>query len=179
MRLNLGRIALVPPVLLLCLAPPPPPGMAQSSANPPPRPCTAPEHRQFDFWVGQWEVHTPDGKRAGANRIRPILDGCVLHESWTGAGGSNGTSYNVYDQTRKRWHQTWVDNQGSLLQLDGTFRGGRMKLEGETRDSSGGRVLQRITWEQTAPKNVRQLWEVSSDGGGSWRVVFDGRYVKQ
>ena len=36
-------------------------------APPRPAPCTAPEHRQFDFWIGEWPVKTPDGKVAGAN----------------------------------------------------------------------------------------------------------------
>ena len=28
-------------------------------------PCSAPEYHQFDFWLGDWEVTTPDGKPAG------------------------------------------------------------------------------------------------------------------
>ncbi len=27
--------------------------------------CDAPEHRAFDFWLGEWQVRTPDGKLAG------------------------------------------------------------------------------------------------------------------
>ena len=50
--------------------------------KPPTAPCAAPEHRQFDFWVGEWRVTTPDGKHAGDNRIEKVLDGCALHESW-------------------------------------------------------------------------------------------------
>ncbi len=41
-----------------------------------PRPCSAPAHHQFDFWVGEWEVRTPDGALAGTNRITGILGGC-------------------------------------------------------------------------------------------------------
>lgn len=29
-----------------------------------------------------------------------------------------------------------------------------------------------------SPGDVRHLWEVSEDGGTSWRAVFDGRYAK-
>src|SRR5262245_23301808 len=32
-------------------------------------PCGAPENRQFDFWIGDWQVHKPDGSFAGMNRI--------------------------------------------------------------------------------------------------------------
>jgi len=144
-----------------------------------PKTCTAPEHRQFDFWIGEWEVTTPKGAPAGRNRIEPILGGCALRESWTGAKGGSGTSYNAYDRRSGRWHQTWVDNGGLVLRLDGTFAAGKMVLSGESRDSTGARVLNRITWQETAPGAVRQLWETSKDGGDTWSVAFDGRYRKR
>jgi len=156
------------------------PSAAQESGGaPPPRGCSAPEHRQFDFWIGDWEVTNPAGKLAGRNRIEPILGGCALRETWTGAGGSSGTSYNAWDRQRRRWHQTWVDNGGLVLRLEGGFAEGRMVLSGETLDSAGTSVLNRITWQETGPGAVRQLWEVSSDGGKTWGVVFDGRYRKR
>ena len=34
-----------------------------------PAPCSAPEHRQFDFWLGDWEVKGPAGKVAGRNMV--------------------------------------------------------------------------------------------------------------
>jgi hypothetical protein len=32
-----------------------------ATAQSPPPACSAAEHRQFDFWIGRWEVFTPDG----------------------------------------------------------------------------------------------------------------------
>ena len=90
-----------------------------------------------------------------------------------------GTSYNAFNRTSGKWHQTWVDNGGLVLLLDGAFADGKMVLSGETRDTSGAKVLNRITWQETAPGAVRQLWETSRDGGGTWSVVFDGRYRKR
>ena len=141
--------------------------------------CASAEHHQFDFWIGDWDVALPDGSRAGANHIEPILQGCVLRENWAGARGSQGTSYNIYDTARRRWHQTWVDDRGHLLVLEGTFAAGRMTLEGETTDSAGRVERQRIVWEATAPGRVRQLWESSSDGGTTWTTAFDGRYTRR
>ena len=167
------------PILLLLLALASLAPTAAGQTGPRPNPCVAPEHRQFDFWVGEWDVQLPDGKPAGSNRIEPILGGCALRESWTGAGGGTGTSYNIYDRSRKVWHQTWVDGRGNLLQLEGHFAGGKMTLEGETVDSAGGKARQRLVWEQTGPGQVRQLWDTSTDGGATWTVVFDGRYRKR
>jgi hypothetical protein len=140
--------------------------------------CTAAEYRQFDFWIGEWDVTLPNGSRAGSNRIEPILGGCALRETWAGARGSHGTSYNAYDASRRRWHQTWVDDQGGLLVLEGGFAGNRMTLEGETRDSAGHLQRQRIAWEPSDSGSVRQVWTTSSDSGATWTTAFDGRYVK-
>ena len=90
----------------------------------------------------------------------------------------HGTSYNIYDATSHRWHQTWVDDVGSLLELNGTFRDGRMVLIGEQKSDSGA-TLQRITWTPNGKGEVRQLWEASSDGGKTWAVQFDGLYRKK
>ncbi len=84
----------------------------------PPRPqkaCAATEFRQFDFWLGDWKVTDPKGDVAGTNRITLEMDGCVLHEHWVGSKGGNGESFNIYDGATKQWHQTWVDNGGTLL----------------------------------------------------------------
>ncbi len=140
--------------------------------------CEGPEYRQFDFWLGDWEVRTADGKLVGANTIESQLGGCVLHESWRGASGHRGHSYNIYDASRRRWHQTWVDDEGLLLQLDGGLTGGRMILSGETIDSTGRLIKQRITWERLGRDQVRQRWESSADGGRSWTLVFDGIYSR-
>jgi hypothetical protein len=139
-----------------------------------PQPCAAPEHRQFDFWVGDWRVTTPDGKHAGDNRIEKVLDGCALHESWQGAGGGRGFSYNAYDRDRKVWHQTWVDRQGNLLLLEGGLRDGAMVLEG-----AQGATLNRITWTSNKDGSVRQHWEASADQGKTWQTAFDGLYRRK
>jgi hypothetical protein len=137
-----------------------------------PKPCSAPENRQFDFWVGEWTVTTPDGKVAGKNSITKIAGGCALLEQWTGASGFNGKSLNAWDAIRKKWHQTWVDSSGTVLYLDGEFRNGKMTLEGKS-----GNTLQRIVWTPL-PDGPRQVWEQSTDEGKTWTVVFDGLYKR-
>jgi hypothetical protein len=143
-----------------------------------PKPCSAPEHRQFDFWLGEWEVRE-DGKVAGSNRITRILGGCALREEWAGAGGSNGTSLNTYDATTRRWHQTWVDDKGNVLLLQGERAGGKMVLEGDRPVAPGKIARHRISWTPLSGGRVRQLWESSNDTGKSWEIVFDGTYLSK
>ena len=143
-----------------------------------PPPCAAAEHRQFDFWLGEWEVSDPAGKVVGHNRIESAHGGCALIEHWTSVAGVTGTSLNLYDRDRGKWHQTWVDSGGGLLQLDGGRNGAAMVLAGDAYDADAPAKVarQRITWTPQPGGRVRQLWESSTDGGKTWSVVFDGLY---
>lgn len=137
--------------------------------------CGSERHRDFDFWLGQWEVTAGDSL-VGHNTIRRVAGGCGLVESWRSTAGGTGTSVNFYDPTDGRWHQTWVGSGGSVLRLDGALRDGSMVLGGEREGGDGGTVIDRITWTPLEGGRVRQHWEVSGDGGESWRTVFDGYY---
>lgn len=136
--------------------------------------CASPEHRQFDFWIGSWEVTTPDGAVVGTNQIDRVLDGCALREHWQGRSGMTGTSLNAYDPHAGTWHQTWVDDRGGFLLLSGGLEEGSMVLSGEMRDEKG-LVAHRITWTPISEEEVRQLWETTRDGS-TWEDVFDGHY---
>jgi hypothetical protein len=150
--------------------------LALSSAAPPH--CDTPEFRQFDFWVGQWDV-TARGKTAGTNLVTLEEDGCLVHEHWTGAGGSTGQSLNFFDQADRRWHQVWVSNSGNILMLSGTLTRGILVLEGERTDSSGHAERHRISFTPSPDGTVRQLWENSDDGGATWSIAFDGLYRRR
>ena len=140
--------------------------------------CDAPEHRAFDFWLGEWQVRTPDGKLAGVNRISQEYGGCVLHERYDTGRGYSGESLNIYDAGRKTWHQSWVDTSGTLLLLEGSLRNGNMVLEGQTVGTDAQTIRHRITWTPNADGSVRQLWE-STDSKVQWGTAFDGQYTRK
>ena len=78
------RNAFVPALLSLAVTDP---AVAQSTAapNPPPPACAAAEHRQFDFWIGDWEVRDPQGTEWGVKtgleaQFRDGATGAILGE---------------------------------------------------------------------------------------------------
>ncbi|MCQ4167543.1 hypothetical protein [Tahibacter harae] len=142
--------------------------------------CADAVFHQFDFWVGDWDVTTPQGKPAGRNRIQAVLKGCAISEEWTGAGGTNGRSYSAWDARNAQWNQYWVADDAGVLYLSGSLQGGSMVLSGEQMDpASGKRSPQRVTWTPNADGSVRQLWESSADGGKTWTTVFEGIYRRR
>ena len=143
-----------------------------------PAPCSAPEYRHFDFWIGEWTVTTPDGQYAGKNSIQPMLNGCALYESWTGSSGYRGDSVNFYDQVKNRWHQTWIDYAGNALYGNGGLVDDSMVLSGPGKNAKGIDIINRITWTPNQDGSVRQHWETSSDKGQTWATSFDGLYTK-
>src|SRR5688500_19011251 len=96
----LASIALLLPLMTV-------PAQAPQPAAPPPKPfdCTAPEHRQFDFWVGEWDVvpnpetrpaNAPPqpGRKPAINIIEKAHNGCVIIENWNDGQGGTGQSFN-------------------------------------------------------------------------------------
>ena len=80
-------------------------------------PCESrPESRQFDFWVGEWDVTTPKGAHAGSSSVQKILGGCVVFENWTPASGAAGKSLNAYNSKLKMWQQFWTSASGNVTE---------------------------------------------------------------
>ena len=143
------------------------------------RPCTAPQYRQFDFWLGNWTVEAPAGQPAGSNLVTSEQSGCLLIEHWSSnQGGQTGTSFNFYDRRDKKWHQIYIDNSGNMgafPPMAGEFRDGKMVLLSDP----AATPLFRWTWASIAPDKVTQVAEQSSDGGKTWTVIWDSVYTKK
>jgi hypothetical protein len=149
-------------------------------------PCRyIPVRRQFDFWIGTWDVFpfaapADSGPRLGTNVIEPILEHCTLLEQWTDARGGTGRSFNWWDQNLRTWRQLWVASGGGTLDYSqGEFRDGAMRFLGWTRRPDGQRVEQRLTFFALHADTVRQLFETSFDSGRTWQPGFDGRYIRR
>jgi hypothetical protein len=131
----------------------------------------------LDFWLGDWVVSWVDGGH-GTNTIRRILDGRAIEESFDGADADGtllGRSLSVRDAADGRWRQTWVDSNGSYLDLVGVDVDGRISFQ---RDATVGgvAVVQRMVWLDVTPDAFRWQWQRSKDGGATWTVAWEIDY---
>jgi hypothetical protein len=158
-----------------------PQNSGQAEAAPASRfPCEEQEQfREFDFWIGTWDVHTADGRLAGRNVIESAHRGCVLIENWSGAGGSTGTSMNYFDAAADGWVQVWTDAGGSQITIRGGLTDAGMLLEGLIHYASSGITAPfRGLWTAQPDGRVRQFFEQSNDGGETWEPWFEGYYSR-
>ena len=150
---------------------------------PPKSPClTDPVYRQFDFWIGEWEVYGKNGKKAGDSHIEFILDSCIILENWTSAnGGYAGKSFNTYNAVSRQWQQTWVDNRGGTTEfLEGRFDNGRMTfLTRPYAYAKDTMAIRRLTFYKLGPDKVRQHGEISKDGARTWSTEYDLEYRRR
>ncbi|PWK83504.1 hypothetical protein [Fulvimonas soli] len=140
-----------------------------------PAACSAPAHRQFDFWLGDWDAYRvgePGKPPAARNHVTRMLDGCARREVYRRADGYVGESFTTYDEARRVWHQSWVTNRGELAVLEGTRQAdGGIVLQGPSSDA-GGVVRVRAAWKPQGD-GVRETAEQSRDGGRTWTPAFD------
>jgi hypothetical protein len=151
----------------------------QAPASTPPPACESAQHRQFDFWVGRWDVY-PTGKDqlVAHSLIENLYRGCVIRENWMPLKGTDGGSLNTYDPGDKRWHQVWMDAANGRVSFDGELQDGKMVLTGNWRGAAtpGQDGLVRMTYSKLDAGAVRQFGEISTDKGKSWKPFFDFTY---
>jgi hypothetical protein len=156
---------------------PVPPGSPQANVKQTARPCSDPAFRQFDFFVGDWDVYdaAEPSTVVARNTVTSVLDGCALLEVHKQTDGLHGESFSAYDAGRRVWHQSWFTNRGGVLLLDGGLQGDRMVLTGTDRAADGTSSLLRGTWSRDGD-GVRQIAERSRDAGKTWTAAWDLRF---
>ena len=150
------------------------------SAQPPVPPCTtdtAP-YRDFDFWIGSWEVFDPEtGQKLGDNEVTLSEDGCLIVERWTSAGGGTGMSMNFHDPLQNAWRQVWQSAAGFIDYRGGLDEAGRMVLEGMIHYNARGTSQPfRGRWTPGEEGTVLQEFWQQDPESGEWRRWFSGEY---
>ncbi len=140
------------------------------------------EARQFDFWVGEWDVNVlvrqadfswKDTHTSRAH-IFPILRGKAILELWSEdqQEGIKGYSLRYFDTARKEW-VLWLNwpskNASGSSSLAGTFRHGRGEFFSTRKAPDGSETLSRFTFSDVTPTSLRWDDAFSNDGGNTWR----------
>ena len=155
------------------------PAASQTQAAARPAPCATPAHRQFDFWVGRWDVfRTANNELVAHSLIEQVYGGCGIRENWMPHRGAGGGSLNSYLPDQNMWRQTWIDGMNSYAVFEGGMRENAMVLQGVWRgaEGPGSEPLVRIRWTRSEEGFVRQFGEISRDEGNSWSPFFDLTY---
>jgi hypothetical protein len=149
-----------------------------SPTNNPPS-CNQPEARQFDFWIGEWNLEWGNSSK-GRNVIEKTLEGCVITENFDGTPAIplRGMSVSTYNPRLGKWQQTWVDNQGSYLDFLGEYKDSRMMLQRRA-TVNGKEVLQRMVWYDIMKDSLQWNWERSEDEGKNWTVLWKIKYLRK
>jgi hypothetical protein len=165
---------------------------SQGSSGAPSSPFStrpAPETRQFDFWLGEWDLSwpasqsgsTPGQPGHGTNTITAILDSAVIQENFVdhAPNGLRGMSVSVYSAKTGKWQQTWVDNQGGYLDFTGEYSDGKMILSRKATTKDGKEIMQRMVWHNISHDQLDWNWEASQDGGKTWNVNWPIHYARK
>jgi hypothetical protein len=149
-------------------------------------PCSSSEFRQFDFWIGEWEVFGKNGGKAGDSKISLILDSCIILEEWTSANPAQGfryagKSFNTWNRAQGQWQQTWVDNTGNTTAFThGKFENKKIVFMTDAFSFSKDTVaVRRLTFFDLGRDKVRQFGEITKDKGISWTTEYDLEYRRK
>ncbi|MCB9857770.1 MAG: tetratricopeptide repeat protein [Phycisphaerales bacterium] len=135
--------------------------------------------REFDFWVGTWDVFDGNGNQVGTNRIEKVENGCLIIEHWSNMRGNTGQSYNFIDPTDRKWRQVWVDGAGNVVRYEGVVKDGAMHFTGNYTPQRGRPAIARGSLTPDADGKVRHVIEHSDDNGKTWKPYFNGIYIRQ
>jgi hypothetical protein len=148
------------------------------------KPCSSEEAKQFDFWLGEWDLTWNDTMH-GTNRIEKLWGDCVLQENFNDPGRNySGKSWTVYNSNYKTWQQTWVDSQGGYIVLTGNKSGDSITLTTAERTvpekiSPTRKIISRMVYHHITPTGFDWRWESSTDGGNLWKMAWLIHYKRK
>jgi len=158
---------------------------AKPAAPPPAQACASPEHRQLDFWIGDWDVtiKTQGQEARGRQHVEAILAGCAISESFSAEGPQQpwaGRSYSSWQPALGKWRQTWVDDSGGYLAFTGGVEQGTMTLYGEPRTGKDGKAFQmRMVFLDVTAAALRWEWQRSYDDWKTHMVMMTIDYQRR
>lgn len=153
-----------------------------------PKPCSSAAARQFDFWLGEWDLTWPAEQTGGepgdtgtgTNRLDRLFGDCAIEENFsTSDGRFQGRSLSVYDEEAGLWRQTWVDSSGGYLVFSGGLVGDEMELRTAAVERNGESLVNRMVFSGITTDSLTWHWQGSRDGGQSWNELWTISYTRR
>lgn len=155
----------------------------KAQTAPAPSPCrNNPQNRQFDYWVGEWDVYaTGTTTLVGHSLVQDVSGGCAILENWTATNGQgDGKSLNYIDAASHKWKQTWVGSGGKVQDfVNGEYKDGAMRFSTEVVNPKGQKLQAHFIFYNQGADKVRQYYETSADEGKTWTVAYDFTYIRK
>ena len=157
-------------------------------------PCQSASYRQFDFWLGEWDVlniqRRPEGTQWGitgraTDRVYAVASGCGIVEHWRGSTATGrvlGYSLRAWNPEKKQWDLVllWPQpNQPLFFTLEGSFRHERGDFSRSGTDPAGNRVETRFTFSDIGPRSLRWNNGTSRDGGRTWSTTWIMEFTRR
>ncbi|HZW91991.1 MAG TPA: hypothetical protein VFF64_03380 [Candidatus Eremiobacteraceae bacterium] len=141
----------------------------------------------FDFLVGQWQVHHRQLKERLTNSREWVeFDGTLITRSlmdgWANMGDNvfkmpggdvRGVSLRSYDPKTREWAVWWLDGRNPSANLDPPIKGHFENGVGSfySSDNLRGKPIRvRVTWSQITSTSARWEQAFSADGGKTWET---------
>ena len=156
------------------------PAVAQQPSSA--KPCSGPEYRTLDFWVGDWVAQDEKGQAIGTNRItRDEYGDCVITEHFRmGDGSMIGHSVSIYRPGLKQWRQTWVDSQNGHFDLiGGPVSGGDHIFMLENKRATDTQPHQRMIWQDVKPDSFTWRWQQRAKADQPWADTWVIHYKRK
>jgi tetratricopeptide (TPR) repeat protein len=145
-------------------------------------PCMSDPHaREFDFWIGEWDVYQTGTKiYQGHSLIQMVAGGCAILENWD-SQNSTGKSINFIEPVTNKWKQSWAGSYASGIQefVNGRYEDSAMRFDFEYTNPQGNKTIGRFVFYNQGPDQVRQFNETSTDGGKTWTTSYDFTYKRR
>nr|MBA2249098.1 tetratricopeptide repeat protein [Chitinophagaceae bacterium] len=144
---------------------------------------TNPKNREFDFWIGEWDVYQTGSASPviGRSVIQNASGECMILENWTSLFITDvGKSMNFYDSRSGKWEQVWMRSDGHVQHfINGEYRDSAMRFTFEPNLPDGKKGMGRFIFFNEGNNKVRQFQEQSADDGKTWQTVYDFTYVRR
>jgi hypothetical protein len=124
----------------------------------------------FSWWSGIWDYSTR-GYDPAVSTLTASADGCTFTEEFVDIHQQRQHTTITYDAKGRRWERVVVDpfrtyHSNGVFAADGSIA---------FYETPGDRE----TYRPTDAAHVHFIGEKSTDGGHTWRVLFDATYARR